>query len=102
MSLPLIVLDCAVADLQQAIDQYDRRAPGLGESLYWQVEETIDFIEANPHSYQIDFGTFHRAPTHRFPFCVYYRVLPKVIEVVAILDCRRNPLTIRSQVRSRH
>ena len=102
MSLPLIVLDCARDDLEQAIARYEQRVPGLGESLYWHVEETLDYIESNPRSYQVDFGIIRRAPTHRFPFSVYYRVLPDLVEVLAILHCRTDPSTVRSQLKSRH
>ena len=36
----------------------------------------------------------HRKLSARFPFAIYYRVADPVIDVVAILDCRRDPDTI--------
>jgi hypothetical protein len=36
-------------------------------------------------------GGFHRMLVKRFPFAVYYLLEGQVIEIYAILDCRRDP-----------
>jgi hypothetical protein len=97
MSRTLIVLDCAKEDVQKAISWYERQLPGLGDSLLLSVEATLDANACYPESYQIDFGMVRRAPTHRFPFAVYYRVLSQIVEVAAILDCRLDPSVVQSR-----
>ena len=104
MSRPLTVLDGAEADIDHAVDWYEGQLPGLGDSFYSQVARTLDAIEQFPESYQRDFGMVRRAVTQRFPYAVFYRVLPDVVQVVAILDCRLDPSVIRSRIdaQSRH
>jgi plasmid stabilization system protein ParE len=98
MSRPLVVLDCAQEDLNEAVEWYDGQVPGLGDSLRLSVETTIDAVECFPESYQIDFGSTRRALTHRFPFAVYYRLRAQMVEVVAIFDCRLDPAEIRRRL----
>ena len=40
--------------------------------------------------HEIAYG-LHRKLAERFPFAVYYRVSESLVDVVAILDCRRDP-----------
>ncbi|HEY4309311.1 MAG TPA: hypothetical protein VGN12_07650 [Pirellulales bacterium] len=98
MRLPLALLKCAEADIDHAVAWYGLQQPGLGQAFYSQVAHTLDAIEHFPESYQVDFGAVRRAITHRFPFAIYYRVLPDAIQVVAILDCRLDPTTARARV----
>jgi plasmid stabilization system protein ParE len=98
MTLPLSLLDCAEADIDHAVGWYDRQLPGLGGSFYSQVARTLDAIERFPKSYPLDFATVRRAVTHRFPHAVYYRILPDAVQIIAILDCRLDPLVVRSRI----
>jgi hypothetical protein len=43
-------------------------------------------------------GRFHRTLAKRFPYTVYYEVDGELVTVVAILDCRRNPVLIRNML----
>jgi hypothetical protein len=43
----------------------------------------------------VHFG-YHRKLIKRFPFAVYYEVRDEIARVVAVLDMRRNPKTIRA------
>ena len=36
-------------------------------------------------------GGFHRMLASRFPFGIYYRQTPGTIEILAVLDLRREP-----------
>ena len=76
---------------------YNRRVPGLGSTFLFHVEECLDRIVHYPESYQLDFGVVRRAVTRRYPFAVYYRVLPQAIEVLAILDCRLDPQVVQTR-----
>lgn len=42
---------------------------------------------------------FHRCPSKRFPYAVFYRVFEETIRVYAVLDSRRRPAAIRRQLR---
>lgn len=44
---------------------------------------------------------FHRRPSKRFPYAVSYRVVEETIRIYAVLDSRRRPTAIRSELRRR-
>jgi hypothetical protein len=43
-------------------------------------------------------GGFHRALAKRFPFAIYYALSDESVTVVAILDCRQNPASIKARL----
>ena len=98
MSCPLNLADAVEADLIAAFKWYEHQFPGLGESFLSQVEYTLSRIWQFPESYQVNFGDFHCAPLRRFPYGVFYRARPHLIEVDAILDCRILPRRIEPRL----
>lgn len=42
---------------------------------------------------------YHRCLSKRFPFAIYYRVEGELVRVHAVLDCRRNPSSIKKRLR---
>lgn len=96
----IILLAEAVEDLQQARDFYEKRETGVGAycitSLIADISSLIIFhgIHRQQH------GCF-RLLANRFPFGVYYLDTANEIRIVAILDLRRNPSWIRSQIKKR-
>lgn len=88
----------AEEDLLRGMEFYEAQQNSLGtyflDSLYADIDSLILYagIHAKP------MGRFHRALSKRFPFAIYYEVTNDVIAVVAILDCRQNPETIRDRL----
>jgi hypothetical protein len=95
---PLRLADAIYLDMAVAIDWYERRLPGLGETFLKNVERTLQRIEQFPESYQIQFGNYRSAVVRRFPHGVFYRVMPDAAEIVAIFDCRMAPATIHARL----
>ena len=50
-------------------------------------------ISERPESYRIVESTVRRALVRKFPFSVFYRILPEWIEVVAVVHQSRDPRT---------
>ena len=78
MTRPVTVTRLAERDIAQAQDDYESREPGLGNRFVEQVRSTINRIGQNPFQYQVvpdSFGS-RRAPVRRFPWSVWYQVLP--------------------------
>ena len=66
----------------------------------WSVQGRITDMEslhlfAGIHSQHFD---YHRLLAKRFPFAIYYRVQGEVVRIYAILDCRRDPVWLRSRL----
>jgi plasmid stabilization system protein ParE len=85
-------------DLARGFEFYERQQQSLGtyflDSLYADIDSLM--LYAGIHAKPV--GRFHRALSKRFPFAIYYEVNDDVVTVVAILDCRQNPGTIRTRL----
>jgi plasmid stabilization system protein ParE len=88
----------AEEDLARGVAFYEMQQQSLGtyflDSLYADIDSLM--LYAGIHAKPV--GRFHRALSKRFPFAIYYEVKDDVITVVAILDCRQNPGTIRTRL----
>ena len=89
------VLEEAFDDLDAGREFYERREEGVGE--YFTASLLADLkslrflagIHTRHHGYL-------RMLASRFPFAVYYEIVDDAARVVAVLDMRRDPASIRS------
>ncbi len=88
----------AEEDLVRGQAFYEAQQNALGtyflDSLYADIDSLI--LYAGIHAKPI--GRFHRALSKRFPFAIYYELKNDVITVVAVLDCRQNPKTMKDRL----
>jgi hypothetical protein len=63
--------------------------------------ETVAWIEWNPEMFPRRYKQFRRAIIRRTYFGVFYVIEPAVTVVVAVLDLRRHPGTIRRMLSTR-
>ncbi|MEX2581338.1 MAG: hypothetical protein WD342_19935 [Verrucomicrobiales bacterium] len=96
----VILLDEAVDDLEIGRRFYDDQEEGIG--TYFVTSLLSDIASLNLHAgiHSIHFG-FHRMLSKRFPFAVYYGVVPGLTRVVAALDMRQDPRGIRKALEER-
>jgi hypothetical protein len=92
------ILPRAKEDLVAGFHFYDQQAQGLGgyfrDSLFADVESLR--TTAGVHARALG---YHRRISKKFPFAIYYQIAGDVIQVHAILDCRRAPSSIRRRLR---
>ena len=98
MTLPVRLTSAAVQDLAVAEQWYLDEAPQVLASFEEAVDRAFDRISERPESYPVVEPTVRRALVRKFPFSVFYRVLPGWIEVVAVLHQSRDPRTWRRRV----
>ena len=80
------------ADLNRAIDFYDRQRPGLGAECRVEVYEAIDKIRESPQRYRIVEGDVRRCIVRRFPFSILYRFIGNdLIRILVIRHHRQRP-----------
>ncbi len=77
-------------DLVEASAFYDAQRDGLGDYFIDCLFSDLEKLESEAGIHEIAYG-LHRKLSKRFPFAIYYRVTDPIIDVVAILDCRRDP-----------
>ena len=70
---------------------------GVGEyfldTLFSAIESLALYAGVHPRPQ----GRLHRMLTERFPFAIYYEFKGDVATVVAVLDCRQNPASIKDR-----
>lgn len=77
-------------DLLEGAWFYEQQREGLGDYFTDCLFEDLGRLEKEAGAHATIFG-LHRKLSKRFPFAIYYRIVESVIDVVAILDCRRHP-----------
>jgi hypothetical protein len=91
------LLSCAVNDLANGRDFYDRIDAGLGDYFLDSLYSDIESLRVYAGVHVRVFG-YLRALSKRFPYAVYYRFDNDVISVWRVLDCRQHPSKTRRQI----
>jgi plasmid stabilization system protein ParE len=92
------ILRPALEDLAAGREFYDRQESGVGSYFFDSLFTEIDSLVLYAGIHKVQFG-YHRLLARRFPYAVYYRVRGHEVVVHRILDCRRDPKWIRSELR---
>ena len=98
VSLPVRLTSHAVQDLAAAEQWYLDEAPHVLASFEVEIDRAFLLISERPELYQAVESTVRRALVRRFPFSVFYRILPEWIEVIAVVHQSRDPRTWQRRV----
>ena|SRR5438876_952858 len=96
----VIVLKEAAEDLEKARDFYDNSEPGAGDYCVDSLVADIQTLSRLHGVHAVHFRCF-RMLASRFPFGIYYQDSNDTTGVVAVLDLRRDPGWIRSELSGR-
>lgn len=88
----------ALADLADGYAFYEKQEPGLGGYFRDSLFADIDSLTLYAGVHRRVFGA-HRLLGRTFPFAVYYDVIGDTAHIKAVLDCRRDPRSIRDRLR---
>ena len=91
MTLPVVWLPEADAELKEALARYDSIRPELGIRFAEAVEEAVEAISAAPLRFAAVDKARRRAGVHRFPYGIYFVVEEARILVIACFHGKRNP-----------
>ena len=75
-----------------------RLTPHVLASFEEEIAKAFSLISRRPELYQTVESTVRRASARKFPFSVFYRILPDWIEVIAVVHQSRDPRTWRRRV----
>lgn len=98
MKLPVIFTQAARADTLRATAWYDDRLPGLGQDFETELDRLIDRIGANPLQFPVVRWNVRRAVLPRFPYGIFFRILPGCAQVIACLHTSLDPRHWRRRV----
>jgi hypothetical protein len=76
---------------------YGEQSVGLDEYFLRCLREDIKELETTGGIHE-KYRGFHRSLSDRFPFAIYYLVTEEIVDVVAVLDCRRDPAELKTRL----
>lgn len=90
----------ALDDIQNAIDYYDDKVAGLGKKSYDILEEHVELLRKNHHSFAINYDDIRVLPIKKFPYAIHYRVLSeqKIVSIKAVFCTYENPFKWKDRV----
>lgn len=89
--------DEAREDLVDGAFFYGQQAEGMDKYFLRYLREDIKKLESTGGIHEQCYG-FYRSLSERFPYAIYYLVARDIVDVVAVLDCRRDPALIASRL----
>jgi plasmid stabilization system protein ParE len=81
----------ARAELAEAYRWYEERSTGLGHEFIRSVRIVLAAIERAPSQFPTALDDIRRAQLRRFPYLIYFVVLPESVSVLAVMHGRRDP-----------
>jgi toxin ParE1/3/4 len=88
-------------DLADVVAYYGEIDPSLAGRLRLRFLEQVERVELYPESGAILFDSYRRVVLQRFPYMVVYLVGEERIDVLAVLNVRRDPTRIEDAVTGR-
>lgn len=96
----IYLLEDALGDLEQGRAFYDRQGMGVGEYFIECVLSDIGSLRLYAGIHRRMHGLFRKL-CRRFPFAIYYEMANDDVQVVAVLDMRREPTWIKKNLSKR-
>jgi hypothetical protein len=91
------ILDTAKQDFREGFRFYEEQSEGIGRYFVDSLMSDIESLQLYAGVHAKQFG-YYQMRARRFPFAVYYRLDKGLVQVHAVLDCRRNPAWIRKRL----
>jgi plasmid stabilization system protein ParE len=98
--LEINILPSAQADLESGYWFYEAQADRLGTYFLDSLTSDIESLHLFAGIHPKPAGGFYRTLSKRFPFAIYYEITGATVLVVAVLDCRQDPASIRERLGS--
>jgi hypothetical protein len=87
----------AVGGLESGYSYYERKEAGLGDYFKNTLLAEIEGLRVTAGIHRMVHG-HHRMISRVFPYAIYYKFSDNTAEVRAVIDCRRHPDWIESQL----
>jgi len=91
VTLPIVWLPEAEADLRAAKSWYDDLRLTLGDRFISAIAATVESISNSPRRFPTIYRNRRRARVRRFPYGIIFEVQEQRIVVIACFHYKRNP-----------
>lgn len=92
------ILEKAEDDLFEGYLFYETQETGLGDYFLESLFSDIESLRLYAGIHRVAYRDYHRVLSKRFPFAVFYTLADKVVQIHAVVDCRRRPAWIREHL----
>jgi hypothetical protein len=89
----------AKQDLRDGFHFYEQQESGLGIYFLESLYSDVDSLKIFSGTHEVHFSKYHRALSKRFPFAIYYTISGNIIDVHAVVSCRRNPIWLKNKLK---
>ena len=97
MIWPVEIRPVAATEIDEAYRWYEQERIGLGDEFLDALRARLISIHEHPEQYPVIHRQTRRALLDRFPYALYYRILPERVVVVACFHGRRSPRSWQSR-----
>jgi plasmid stabilization system protein ParE len=97
MSRLVVFRPQAAAEVVAARSWYDAQHPRLGNEFGAAFDGALHLVTTMPESFPKVHGDTRRALLRRFPYALYFRILPHELLVLAVVHGHRDPAVWRSR-----
>jgi plasmid stabilization system protein ParE len=91
MTNKIIIQTEAEADIRDVYYYYEECSNGLGADFLLSLDALFSLIKREPEIFQKIYKNVHRGLIRRFPYGVYYIIDNNIINIIAVMHCKRNP-----------
>lgn len=88
----------AEEDLAVAVEYCAHGGSSASTRFIHRLDDRLKLLQSNPEIAPKVYSRFHRLLLHPYPFGLFFHVVEDRIIVIAILDLRQNPESIRSRL----
>jgi hypothetical protein len=93
----IIILEQADYDIEYAKQFYNLSGINVGDYFFDCIMSDIESLAIYAGIHNKHFGLY-RMLSKRFPYAIYYDIAETTILVIAVLDLRSNPTSIRNKL----
>jgi plasmid stabilization system protein ParE len=91
-------LSPARQEMAEAVEYYERAAPGLGLEFLDEIERTVSRILLHPEAWTRVAEHHRRCRMRRFPYGLLYTLEQDVVIIAAVMNLRRHPDTWKKRL----
>ena len=93
------ILPSALNDLADGRSFYEQQSSGVGDYFLDSLFSDIDSLALYAGIHRKTSGYFVML-AKRFPYAIYYKMEAEIAIVWRVLDCRRDPVWVRKQLKN--
>jgi plasmid stabilization system protein ParE len=81
----------AAREVEEALEWYNERSTLAASEFLQEVDRALQLAAQRPQAWPVFEAGTHRIVMQRYPFSIIFRVVPGIIQIVAVAHHKRKP-----------